>query len=233
MRRSSREGYATPAAALIAMTVAVVVIATLNRTMAELRLSRSEFSRTQAEYALAAAQNVAVLSIASSVEPPPFHWTALSLHETFDVVAEPERMKLGMSSAEALDDTILDRLDVGDHDALRARLVALGARPELSWPAEASSRQRWRICGPSLISPYGAAATTPVVSYGPPGAGENDSHWRAGEVWRIAVTDENGWRDERIVRFTGHGLNPVATIGRRLTRGWKDTPACDSLLDAA
>mgnify|MGYP006084557381 CR=1 FL=1 len=232
MRRSSQDGYATPAAAIIALTVAVVVIAGLTRSMAELRLARSEFQKTRIEYALGAAHNLAVLSVASSGRPPPFHWTLTTLEQGFDVIAEPERTKLALAAADQLDDTLLDRLDVGDHEALRARLAALAEQPWLVWPAEASSRQRWRVCGPSLISFYGAGVETPAISYGPPEAGQNDSHWRAGEVWRFAVTDSEGWRDERIVRFTGNGLNPVAVIGRRLTRGWKDTPACDTLLDA-
>jgi hypothetical protein len=233
MVRSRRDGYATPAATIISMAVAIVVIANLTRATSELRLARAEFNRTKTEYALSAAQNLAVLSIAASSSAPPFRWTLTSLTEGFSVIAEPERSKLALAAVDQLDDTLLSRLEVGNPDAFRARLAALAARQELAWPAEASSRLRWRICGPSLISFYGAAPATPDLVYSPPEAGQTVSHWRAGEVWRIAVTSTDGWRDERIVRFTGNGLNPVAVIGRRLTRGWKDTPACDSILDAA
>lgn len=233
MARSDQDGYATPAAAMISLTVAIVIVAGLARSTAELRLARAELGRAQAEGLLAAAQSVAVLTVVSSGRPPPFHWTLASLDKSFDVVAEPERLKLSLSALDQLDDDTLRRLDVGDAAALRVRLTALRERPELPWPAEASTRPGWRVCGPSLVSYYGASATLPNLAYAPPESGQNDSKWRAGEVWRIAVTDEEGWRDERIVRFTGHGLTPVAVIGRRLTRGWKDTPSCDTLLDPA
>ncbi|WP_168077166.1 hypothetical protein [Caulobacter sp. SSI4214] len=227
---SSDDGYATPAAAVIAMAIAVVTIAYVSRSTTELRLARADFKKTQAQYLLAGAHNVALLAIATSSKPPPYRWTVPALGKAFQVVAEPERPKLSLQAAADLDDAVLDRLGVKDHEATRARLANPPSVEGLPWAADAATSTGWRACADALISFYGAAAAPPVLSYVEPEAGKDDSKWRAGEVWRIAVTDEDGWRDERIVRFTGNGLNPAAVISRRLSRGWKDNLACETLL---
>ncbi|MGH1558151.1 type II secretion system protein [Caulobacter segnis] len=115
-----------------------------------------------------------------------------------------------------------DQLGVTDHDTLRAKLASLPSVEGLPWPADADAARGWRTCAGALVSFYGAADFIPTLAYVEPDAGKDDSKWRAGEAWRIAITDEDGWRDERIVRFTGNGLNPAAIISRRLSRGWKD-----------
>lgn len=233
MVASSQDGYATPAASMIAMAIAVVTIAFVSRSTTELRLARADFTKTQVAYRLAGAHNVALLAIATSNRPPPYRWTIPSLGKAFQVLAEPERPKLSLTAAETVDDATLDQLGVADHAALRAKLANLPILEGLPWPADAGSSKAWRSCAPALISFYGAANVPPALTYVEPEAGKDDSKWRAGEVWRIAVTDEDGWRDERIVRFTGNGLNPAAVISRRLSRGWKDSLACDTLLAGA
>lgn len=232
MGGSSQDGYATPAAALIATAIAVVTIAFVSRSTTELRLTRAEFKKTQAEYLLAGAHNVALLAIATSNKAPPYRWTVPSLGKAFLVSAEPERPKLSLANAQNLDDDVLDQLGVTDHAALRAKLASLPSAEGLPWPADADNARGWRSCAGALISFYGAADFAPTLAYVEPDPGKDDSKWRAGEVWRIAVTDEDGWRDERIVRFTGNGLNPAAVISRRLSRGWKDNLACENLLAA-
>lgn len=233
MERSSQDGYATPAAGLIATAIAVVTIAFVSRSTTELKLTRAEFEKTKAEYLMAGAHNVALLSIATSNKPPPYRWTVPSLGKAFRATAEPERQKLGLINAQGLDDDTLDALGVSDHAALRAKLAGLSSVDGLPWPADASPAKGWRACAGALISVYGAADLAPALVYVEPEAGKDDSKWRAGEVWRIAITDEDGWRDERIVRFTGNGLNPAAIIARRLSRGWKDDLLCESLLAGA
>lgn len=232
MGASSQDGYATPAAALIATAIAVVTIAFVSRATTELRLTRAEFKKTQAQYLLAGAHNVALLAIATSNKPPPYRWTAPSSGKAFLVTAEPERPKLSLASAQGLEDETLDQLGVTDHAALRAKLSSLPRTEGLPWAADADTAKGWRACAGALISFYGAADFPPALAYVQPDAGKDDSKWRAGEVWRIAITDEDGWRDERIVRFTGNGLNPAAIISRRLTRGWKENLACETLLAA-
>lgn len=230
MAGSSQDGYATPAAAMIATALAVVTIAFVSRSVTELRLARADFKKTQTEYLLSGAHNVALLAIATSAKAPPYRWTVPSLGKAFEVVAEPERPKLSLESAQTLDPALLDQLGVADHDALRVKLASLPAREGLPWPADASTAPGWRACAGALMSFYGAASSAPTLNYVEPDSGRNDSKWRAGEAWRIAITDEDGWRDERVVRFTGNGLNPAAIIARRLSRGWKENLACESLL---
>jgi len=227
------EGYATPAAALISIALAVVVAATTTRAVAELRLARADLERTQAEYALAAAQNAAMISISTSSRPPPYRWTQSSLGESIHILAEPERAKLSAAElANASDDTFR-RLGVADAAALRLKLATLGNSPTLGWIADQAIAANWRACAPSLASPFGAATLPPALSYSEPRPGQQPSLWRAGEVWRIRVTNAAGWRDERIVRFTGNGLEPVAVIGRRLSRGGKGTENCEASFDGA
>jgi hypothetical protein len=233
MRRSDDDGYATPAAAVISMAIAAVVIAYVARSTSEVRLARAEFKRMQIEYALAGAHNVALLAIATSNKPPPYRWSIPSLGEAFSVVAEPERPKLSLQAAEGLDDEALDRLGVTDHDALRLAIGALEDKGGLVWPADADRALAWRSCAAALISTYGAEQVPPALDYVEPESGKEDSRWRAGEAWRVVVTNSDGWRDERIVRFTGNGLNPAAVIARRLSRGWKETLQCETLSAAA
>lgn len=233
MRRSSQDGYATPAAAVIAMAIAAVVIAYVGRSTSELRLARAEFKRTQIEYTLAGAHNVALLAIATSNKQPPYRWTVPSLGEAFSVVAEPERPKLSLQAAERLDDETLVRLGARSPDELRSALSMLQPKGGLVWPADADKASIWRACAPAFISAYGAAEIPPTLAYVEPESGKDDSRWRAGEAWRVAVTNSDGWRDERILRFTGNGLNPAAVIARRLSRGWKETPQCETLNAAA
>lgn len=233
MRRSDEDGYATPAAAVIAMAIAAVVIAYVARSTSELRLARAEFKRMQIEYALAGAHNVALLAIATSNRPPPYRWSIPSLGEAFSVVAEPERPKLSLRAAENLDDQTLVRLGAQHPEVLRSALAALQPKSGLVWPADADQAATWRACAPAFISPYGASDVQPTLTYVEPESGKDNSRWRAGEAWRVAITNADGWRDERIVRFTGNGLNPAAVIARRLSRGWKETPQCETLNAAA
>jgi len=220
------DGYATPAAAVISVALAMVATAGVTRALAELRLARAELARTRTEYALSSAQNAAMLAIATSNQPPPYHWTLPSLGQAIDVVAEPERWKMSLPALAALDDASLTRLGATDPAALRNAL-GRSAAGEVEWVADADPGQAWKVCGPALASQFGAAAAPPALAYGDPMAGQKSGFWRAGEVWRIQVTEPDGWRDERIVRFTGNGLAPAAILGRRLSKGWKEGQTCE------
>lgn len=230
MTGSSEEGYATPAAASIATAIAVVAIVFVSRSTTELRLARADFQKMQAEYLLAGGHTVALLAIAASSKAPPFRFTTASLGKAFKVTAEPEWPKLSLAAADALDDETMDRLGIGDHQAVRQKLLALPEVEGLRWASDAATSKAWRGCANALISPYGASSIPPVLSYVDPEAGHDSPKWRAGQVWRITVTDEDGWRDERIVRFTGNGSHPAVVIARRLSRGWKEEPECETLL---
>ena len=227
------DGYATPAAAVICLAIAAVVTAVTARSMSELHLAKAELSRTQADYAGAAALDVAIIAIATSDQPPPYHWAEASLGQAYDVVAEPERAKLSPSAMASLDDSVFAGLGVTNSTPVRAKLAGLTQTVQLIWISDQADTALWRACANSFASPYGAATSLQTPVYSAPHAGAQAATFRAGEVWRIVATDPAGWRDERIVRFTGNGLDPAAVIGRRFSRATKGQPSCEDLLSAS
>jgi hypothetical protein len=231
MARPDDEGYATPAAAVICTAISLVVAALMVRGLSDLRLAQAELARTKVEYALGSAQNAAILAIATSSQPPPYQWTIASLGVGFNVVAEPERQKMRPQAAAKLEDAPLALLGATDPVSLRPRLVGMQLGPRLLWIADQAASKTWRACAPSLISEFGQADALTPPQYGEPVSGRQAGFWRAGEVWRVVVTNPDGWRDERIVRFTGNGLNPAAVLGRRISRGWKGTQTCQNLFN--
>ena len=225
-------GYATAVASVICLGIALVVTALVVRSMAELRLAKAEFARMKAENALSAAQNAAMLAIATSSQPAPYHWTVASLGQAVDVLAEPEAAKVGAQTLSAQDPAVLAQLGAANPAAVRDRLAAISPTGALTWVADLDDSPVWRRCAPSYVSQFGYQPQAPRLSYGEPRSGKQPAFFRAGEVWRIQVTDDQGWRDERIVRFTGDGLKPAAILGRRLSRGLKGAQTCEGLLDA-
>jgi hypothetical protein len=226
------EGYATPAATVISAAIGMVVTVVILRSLADLRLAQAELARTTVEYGLDAAQAGAMLSVATSSQPPPYHWTLASLGVAVDVVAEPERPKMAFEAFTKLDDATMSKLGVGNPDLLRGELGGGSSGPAVVWVADQAASPVWRSCAASYVSQFGQADTLPALDYHIPVSGKQPGFWRAGEVWRIQVTNPDGWRDERIVRFTGNGLNPAAVLGRRLSRGWKGAMPCQDLFDA-
>lgn len=231
MRDSGEDGYATPAAAVICMAIAVVAAAVTARGLSELRIAKAELARTQAEYVLAGAHDSAVAAISTSAGPPPYRWNLLAVGETLQVTAEPERGKLSALAAAVLSDAILTAFGVADaeHAALRRRLESLPASRSLAWIADQAEARTWRECGPAFVSPYGVGRDLVVPVYAEPMPIQTAGSWRAGEVWRVVIQHPAGWREERIIRFTGNGLAPAAVIGRRLSRSSKGQPKCEAL----
>ncbi|WP_312165809.1 hypothetical protein [Phenylobacterium sp.] len=217
MSFNEQDGYATPAAAVISLALALVVGAGMARALAELRITRAELSRTQEEYKLAAAHNGAMLMIATSARPPPYRWTIATLGAAVDILAEPEHTKLGLGAVSDLSDEELTRFGV-DPIQLRSRLAGMSLVTGDVWVSDADAGATWRACAPSVISPFGRAGALPAHVYSEPEGGKQDGFWRAGEVWRIRAVSPEGWADERIVRLTGNGLRPGAIIARRLSR---------------
>jgi hypothetical protein len=233
MPADGQDGYATPAAAVISFAIAVVVAAVTTRAAGELRLAKAEVASLQTDYALAGAQNAAMAVIATSSRPPPYHWTVPSLGQAVDVLAEPERDKLSLAAAAGLDDEALVWLGSRQPAATRDRLVAVQEAKRLVWIAEQSEDRRWEQCAASYVSPYGVGAQLSALSYGEPEPAQQPGRWRAGEVWRIQVTLPSGWRDERIVRFTGDGVRPAIVLGRRLIRVMKGQQTCEAQFEPA
>ena len=225
------DGYATPAATVISAAISMVVVALMTRTLSDMHLAQSELTRAKVDYALSSAQNVAMLAIATSSQPPPYRWTIASLGQAYDVIAEPERAKMSPQAFATLSDAAVSAFAVQDVASLRVRLGSVMIGPDLIWMADQDAAATWQSCAPAVVSPFGQATVLTPPSYVDPISGKQSGNWRAGEVWRIQVTEQDGWRDERVVRFTGNGLKPAAVLGRRVSRGWKGAQTCQSLFE--
>lgn len=220
------------AAAVIALAIAMVVAALTARSVLELRLAKAELVRVEAEYAMAAAQNAAIIAISTSRRPPPYRWTMASLGQAVQVLAEPERAKMSIEALAQLDDASLLRLGSENAEETRRKLSSLKRNHALIWIEDQAASRLWRDCAASYGSPFGVSSSLQVAQYAQPLAGQQSSILRAGEVWRIRISDRQGWREERVVRFTGNGLDPAAVLGRKFSRGWKGGERCEALFES-
>lgn len=234
LRRSDDAGYATPAALVLCLALAMMAGATVTRSVVLLRQSRAQFDRTQTEYALAGAQLEAVASVVRSGVPGPFRWTASTDQGAVEVLAEREADKLTLEAASQLDNTVLARFGVQNPGALRAQLTAVAAEGARVPDVGAfDGAELWRICAARLISGFGRKAAFQYVAESEPANTSKTPLWRVGEEWRIRAMSTTGWRDDRIVRFTGDERHPVATVVRRVSRGDGEGGRCVELLQAA
>ncbi len=228
-RKATEHGYATVAAMIIALALALAASAVMASALSALREARADGERLRAAYGLEAAQTQALTTLLAQRKPGRYRWQVDSPVGPVEVLAEPEQPKLSVKAAADLDDATLARLGVSDPERLRARLVALaaGLGGEGS-VAQADPAPLWQACAPSLISAFGTADVAPVLAAATtPGPGRFD--WRAGEVWRLRLISARGWAEDRIVRLTGDERDPAAVIERRL---FHDTPGgepCASL----
>lgn len=216
----------------ISLALSVVAVAVTSASVEALRFERRDLGRTQAEFALAGAQDRAALATIAASGRGRLHWSLPTDDGTVEILAEPERDKLSLSAAADLDETILRKLGATDAQAVKSKLTAL-AQSHAEWNtlSGADPSPMWRACAPTLISPFGEATKPALVKAGPPMQGP--LAWRPGEVWRIRVVSPSGWADDRIVRFTGAPGHPTAVIDRVFGRGedWGDR--CDARLGAA
>lgn len=231
-RRNRETGYATPLAMVFALGLAMIVAAVLSSSGVELRRARIELERTRMDYALSGAQLMAVATMVRSGEEGPFRWSFSSEAGWVDALAEPEALKLGLDAASALSEAQLRGLGATQPAQVKAALAqgaTEGTYPDIG-PLGQSSR--WRNCAASMISPFGAAETFTYIAPQAPVITKKPPAWRIGETWRLRLTTATGWRDERIVRFTGDARRPFATVRRNLTRGVKGEAGCDAILQA-
>ncbi len=222
-------GYATAAAMVFAVGLGLITAAIVGRSIAQLRLARADLARTQAEYQLGGAHLQAAADIVRSTRSPPYHWAVSSEGGRADAWAAPEREKLSLAAAAHLDDTTLRSLGVEDGAELRARLAAAVSQ-ELDDVGALDAAADWRRCASGFVSPFGEQTSFSYAGAGDPGPGTKTAAWRVGEAWRIRITTEAGWRDERIVRFTGDARHPAATVFRRLSRDHAEGATCDQVL---
>ena len=230
------DGFATPAAVMVSLGVALVATAVTGEAIAQLRLARSDFARSQIESRLDGAQASAALAVISGGASTRMRWTIASNDGPVDVLAEPEAAKLSLSAAADIDDATLAKLAVADSGDLKVRLRELNPSRDADHElVSADASPVWRACARSLIAVHGAAARPPVLKARAPVQGA--LIWRIGEVWRVRVTwgpqSVHGlaerWVDDRIVRFTGDAEHPAAIVDRRFSRAGKGGDPCDAI----
>jgi len=225
-------GFATPAALVIGAAIALVAVWVVARGVGLLRLARGDADRAGYEYVMDGAQLIAAAEVVRSERPGPFAWTMRTDIGPADVIAEPERDKLSLAAVTRLDAASLTMFGVADPAALQERLAAAAGDPSVSSVSELDSAPLWRECGPTLTSAFGRGEHTTYAPAEEPRPGPLPAYWRVGEMWRIRIATPAGWRDDRLVRFTGNPRHPAATVVRRIWRARIEREKCAELLQA-
>jgi hypothetical protein len=225
-----QSGFATPAATAISLALAIVVAAVMQLAVTNLKAARSEFRRTQAEYALDGASLEAGATLLASTNQERVRWSAGSDVGPVEIVAEPEARKLRLKSA-AEGEGAATALAAQHPAAAATNLAAVGEGGDAETRiATADPSPTWRRCARSLISRYGELDAPQALATAAPKGGPET--WRIGQLWRIRVTDNLGWTDDRIVRFTGSRAHPFAIAARDFGHLGRMGEACDAIVGA-
>ena len=201
--------------------------------MGQLKLARADFGHAQIENALAGEQQRAILAVLGTATPGVLRWSqAIGGQGALDITAEPEVPKASIVSVITMDNSAFADLGVADPQALKERLKTLTLAQAVGSEFEAADPSPiWKACARSLMSPFGLADRLRWI---PSQAPANDTAARhAGEVWRLRVSDQDGWTDDRVVRFTGDSLHPAATLERRFAKLGQKGNSCDSIFENA
>lgn len=213
------------------LALALVAAGLVGRSSMMVRQSRADLERLQVDYALDGAHLAAAATVVRAGDGGPYRWAFSSDAGWVEALAEREDKKLGLQAAGALSDEALERFGVSDPGALRARLAAVDGQEEMVDVAALDAAALWRACAGRLVSVYGAAEDFEPMASKEPRPGD-DPAWRVGETWRLRLTTQAGWRDDRIVRFTGDAHHPVAVVTRQLSRSGRGDEQCDDILAA-
>ncbi|WP_310540381.1 hypothetical protein [Phenylobacterium sp.] len=230
---NSDQGYATPAAMVISLALALVGSALVARSVQLLRLSKLDLERLQIEYSLSGAQLEAATQVVRSVRPGPFYWTDGAETGWVELRAEPEADKLSLAAAATLSDGTFAAFEVKDPTGLKRALSEASEVGDYVEVADLDAAPLWRACADRVISSFGRQDHLTYTEAQRPQPDPKNASWRIGEVWRLRVTTAAGWRDDRIVRFTGDARHPAAVVVRRLSRGDGGGGLCDATIIAA
>lgn len=225
------DGYATPAAMVFGLALALVCTALVGRSVMMLRLARADLARRSAEYVLDGAHLAAAATTIRAGEGGPYRWSLATDAGFAEALVERETDKLSPAAAAGLPDDSFTGLGVADPPALKARLAAAPEDGVVD-VAALDSAPRWGECAPSLISSLGQASAPPTATPVEPRLRPETPDWRVGQTWRVRVTTAAGWRDDRIVRFTGDARHPVAVVWRKLSRSDGGQGTCDAAFAA-
>jgi hypothetical protein len=217
---------------VLALALALVAVAMVGRSVMLLRLARADLQRASAEYVLDGAHLAAAATVVRAGEGGPYRWALPTDAGFAEALAEREADKLGLSGGAGLPDAAFAAMGVADPVALKGRLAAEAATP-FADVAAMDAAPLWRECAASLVSSLGRRTGDPTPPPTEPRQRAENPHWRVGDTWRIRITTAAGWRDDRIVRFTGDARHPVAVVRRRLSRSDGGQGRCDSTMAAA
>lgn len=216
---------------MVALALSLVAVAMVGRSVMLLRLAKADLQRAGAQYVLDGAHLAAAAAVVRAGEGGPYRW-ALPIDGGFaEALAEREADKFDLSGA-GPPDAIFAALGVSDPAALKGRLATAAAAPFADVGAM-DAAPLWRECAASLISSLGRRTGGDIVPPTEPRQRPENPDWRVGDTWRIRITTAAGWRDDRIVRFTGDARHPVAVVRRRLSRSDGGQGRCDSMMAAA
>jgi hypothetical protein len=215
---------------VLCLAFAVVASSLTVRSLQTLRLAKAELERTLDAQALDGAQLAAAAAVIRDGGDGPFAWTFSTDRGWVQAVAEPEDAKLRPAAFAALDERIMTALGVRDAADLKARIAAIDTPERGLDLADMDAAPLWRDCGPSIVSPFGGRDAFVYTAHRAPAPNSKPPAWRIGEAWRIQIATATGWRDERIVRFTGNAQAPAAVVSRRLSRGNGGGGQCEGLL---
>ncbi|MDZ4370708.1 MAG: hypothetical protein U1C74_04715, partial [Phenylobacterium sp.] len=155
----------------------------------------------------------------------PYRWSLPTDDGLAEALAEAEGLKLSPEAGADLPEEVFLAMGVAAPAALRGALrAAPPGAPDLGLLDPAPL---WRACAPSLISGQGRGMRADLRSPGEPRARPETPDWRVGELWRIQITTPAGWRDDRLVRFTGDAQRPAAVVRRKLSRGQGGQGRCE------
>jgi len=225
-------GFATPAAVMISLAIALTAAGAISASVVELKLARAEFAKAGAEEALAGGQERAALALLTSATSGALRWSLSDGQRDFMALAEPESRKASVAAVADMDEQALSALGIKDVEGLKARLKMLSLYQALGPELDgADASPIWRACARSLISPLGQSGVLQLPTSSAPTPDTPASH--AGEVWRVKLVARGGWADDRIVRFTGDRLHPAAILYRRFAKDGPQGTPCDALFKPA
>lgn len=225
-------GFATPAATLVCLALALTTSAVMAASLSELKLSRAELEHARIEYLLSGAQQRAWLVALGGGSAARYAWILPTTGEPVKALLESENAKTGLAAAAALEDSDYAPLAITDVSAFKERLKNLSVEQAMG-PAleDLDASPVWRACARSLVSPFGNATNLKLAAAQAPAGDAVNLH--TGEVWRVRVATADGWTDERIVRFTGDALHPAAVISRRFWKQTGEGDKCEAMLSAS
>jgi hypothetical protein len=217
---------------VLALGLSLLAVALVGRSVMMLRLAKADLKRAGAEYVLDGAHLAAAAAVVRAGEGGPYRWALPTDGGFAEVFAEPEADKVSPATAAAWPETNFTALGVADVAGLKGRLAAVSGEP-FADVAALDAAPMWRECAASLVSSLGRRTGGAPRAPSEPRPRPETPDWRVGETWRVRVTTAVGWRDDRIVRFTGDARHPVAVVRRRLSRTNGGQGRCDAVLGAA